>query len=178
MNLNTIFIIIYHVIEGTPIYVWILLAYLISRGLNAAKVKPLSLSKMLIMPAIFTVWGLDKMFLHFTNIGLDLSFYLMFAIIGTGVGYLLYSRTRKIFYENDTFYRSGSYVPLGIILTNFTIKYVLNVLMIINPALYASTQFCLIYSALSGFSVGLFIGGWLQAYTAYKKCCMYTRIAA
>jgi hypothetical protein len=96
MNLNTIFIIIYHVIEGTPVYVWILLAYLISRGLNAAKVKPLSLSKMLIMPAIFTIWGLDKMFLHFTNLGLDLSFYLMFAVIGTDVGYLLYSRTRKI----------------------------------------------------------------------------------
>jgi hypothetical protein len=170
VSINTVVYIINQVIKGTPVYVWILLAYLVSKGLNATKVKPLMLKKMLIMPAIFMVWGLDKMFTRFTNPGLAFCIYLLIAGIGTGVGFLLYNGIRKIFYQNGTYYRSGSYLPLLIMLTNFSIKYVLNVLVVVNPSFYTSTNFCLLYSILSGFSVGLFIGGWLQAYIAYNHC--------
>lgn len=169
MNISEITTTIYYVIKGTPIYVWILFAYLISRGLSATMVKEFSIQKMLLMPVIFTCWGLDKMFLHFSNLGLDLFFYLIFLCAGAGLGYILYGK-RKVFYRNNAYYRTGSYLPLVIILINFTIKYVLSVLVAIQPALYQTMQFCMIYSILSGLSVGLFFGGLLQIYVAKKDC--------
>lgn len=176
--MRTIFTVFYLIIKGTPVFVWILLAYLVSRGLNASKTKPLNLLKMLIMPIVFMSWGLDKIFMHFSNLGLVFFFYALFGIIGTGVGYSLYRKVRKIFYENNTYYCTGSYLPLSIILTNFSIKYVLSVLLTIRPLLYTSTPFCLLYSALSGFSIGLFFGGWFQAYKAYKKLLIQTNACA
>jgi hypothetical protein len=172
MNFNADFYVVGAVLKGTPIYVWVLLAYLISRGIKERTSKPLSLKKMLILPIIFTFWGLDTMFMNFTNIGLNLMVYIIIAGAGTFGGFLLYNSTRKVFYHDEIYYCSGSWLSLFIILTNFLIKYILNVLVAINPTFYNSTEFCLLYSIISGFLVGLFIGGWLQAYFSYKNCLM------
>jgi hypothetical protein len=54
-------------------------------------------------------------------------------------------------------------------MTNFFAKYLLNVAMAVNPLLYSTLFFNILYSLLSGFSVGLFIGGILQAYKSYSN---------
>ncbi|WP_243449652.1 hypothetical protein [Clostridium beijerinckii] len=41
--------------------------------------------------------------------------------------------------------------------------------MAVNPLLYSTLFFNILYSLLSGFSVGLFIGGILQAYKSYSN---------
>lgn len=169
MNATNSGTIIYEIIRQTPFYVWILLLYLIKRGLSAMKTKQLSLKKMLIMPIVFTCWGLDKMFLHFSNLGRDFIFYFAFLCVGTMIGYFIY-QGRKVFYQNNTYYRSGSGLPLIIIVINFSVKYILNVLVAIWPSLYQTSKFCTTYSLLSGLSVGLFFGGLLQIYVAFKDC--------
>lgn len=152
------------VIKGTPVYVWAILILLIKRGLGAAKDGIISFPKMLIMPAIFVVWGIDKLFIYFPNVGVSLSTYLSFACIGTALGYTLYGRFRHIYTKDNVLYKSGTYLPLMIILINFSIKYCLSVWLAINPALYDDLSFSIFYAALSGFSVGLFFGGVLQVY--------------
>lgn len=176
MNANLVLYIVVQVIKGTPLYVWIIFSYLISRGINALKTKELVLKKMLIMPCVFMLWGLDKMLYNFTNLAFDFIVYLIMVCIGACIGYLLYNGRRKVFYKDGAYYRTGSFLPLLIMLTNFSIKYILNVMVAISPSLYISNQFCLFYSILSGFSVGLFIGGFLQAYTAYKNCNVQLQI--
>lgn len=152
------------VLKNTPIYVWIIFILLIKRGLSAAKDGMISFPKMLIMPAIFVVWGLDKLLVHFPSIGISLSTYLLLACAGTIAGYALYARFRRIYIKDDILYKSGTYLPLVIIVVNFSIKYCLSVWLAINPALYDNLSFSIFYAALSGFSVGLFFGGILQVF--------------
>lgn len=160
--------IISRIISGTPFYVWIIFIYLLNRGIKASKDGELSFSKMFIMPFIFIVWGLEKLFTSFSYLGISMIFYTAFIGLGILVSYSLYSRYRKIYIKDSSLYKTGSYLPMTIMMTNFFVKYLLNVAMSINPLLYNTLSFNILYALLSGFSVGLFIGGILQAYNAYS----------
>lgn len=158
--------IIKEVLIGTPIYVWFIFIILLKRGLNSAKDNTLSFQKMLIMPGIFIVWGLEKLVLGFTYLGISMLFYVVFICLGILSGYLLYSRYRKVYIKDGSIYRTGSYLPLAIMMMNFFVKYLLNVALSINSSLHSTLSFNILYSLLCGFSAGLFIGGILQAYNA------------
>lgn len=160
--------IISRIVSGTPFYVWIIFIFLITRGINASKDGELSFSKMFIMPFIFIVWGLEKLFTSFSYLGISMIAYTAFIGLGILVSYFLYSRYRKLYIKDSSVFRTGSYLPMTIMMTNFFVKYLLNVAMSVNPVLYNTLFFNILYSLLSGFSVGLFIGGILQAYNAYS----------
>lgn len=158
------------VIKGTPMYVWLILLFLIQRGIRSAKDGIVSYPKMLVVPLIFIVWGLEKLFMDFHYLLLPLVLYLLLACVGTAVGYALYAKYRKMYMKNNILYRTGTYLPLTIMLINFVVKYLSNVGLSINPALYDNLPFSMFYSLICGFSVGLFIGGIWQAYTAGFAC--------
>lgn len=46
-----------HLASQTPIWVWLLLAFLITRGIAAMKPAETSLQKLAIVPALFAVWS-------------------------------------------------------------------------------------------------------------------------
>lgn len=161
--------IIAEIISGTPFYVWILLIFLLKRGLNSAKDGEISFPKMFIVPLIFMVWGLEKLFTGFSYLNIAMILYIIFMCLGLLISYFLYSRYRKLYIKNNSLYKTGTYLPLIFIIVNFFVKYILNVALSINPSLYSTLYFSALYSLLCGFSVGLFIGGILQAYTAYSQ---------
>jgi hypothetical protein len=161
--------IIVEIISGTPFYVWILFIFLIKRGLNSAKDGKVSFPKMFIVPLIFMIWGLEKLFTGFSYLNIAMIFYMIFMCFGLLISYFLYSRYRKLYIKDNSLYKTGTYLPLIFVIVNFFVKYVLNVALIINPSLYSTLYFCILYSLLCGFSVGLFIGGILQAYTASSQ---------
>lgn len=160
--------VISEIVSGTPFYVWVILFVLVKRGLKSTKDGELSFSKMLIMPCIFIVWGLDKLLTRFSYLDISMIFYIIFIAVGILLSYFLYSKYRKLYIKENSLYRTGSYLPLTIMMINFFVKYLLNVALSVNPLLYGTLSFNIIYSLLSGFSVGLFIGGILQAYNAYS----------
>nr|WP_239668881.1 hypothetical protein [Stenotrophomonas maltophilia] len=45
-----------HLASQTPIWVWLLLAFLVTRGIAAMKPAETSLQKLAIVPALFAVW--------------------------------------------------------------------------------------------------------------------------
>ncbi|WP_315074858.1 DUF6622 family protein [uncultured Clostridium sp.] len=161
--------IIAEVISGTPFYVWILLIFLLKRGLNSAKDGEVSFPKMFIVPLIFMVWGLEKLFTGFSYLNIAMIFYIIFMCFGLLISYFLYSRYRKLYIKDDSLYKTGTYLPLIFVIVNFFVKYLLGVALSINPSLYSTLYFSTLYSLLCGFSVGLFIGGILQAYTASSQ---------
>lgn len=167
--MNTMIYTVTEILRGTPQYVWVLLALLIYRGVKFSKDAPLDLKKMLIMPTIFIIWGLDKMLFRYANPSLDLIVYIGLALIGSAFGYLLYSQFRTFYMKDQVIYRKGSYVTLVIILINFLVKYTMSVMVSINPLLYSNSSYCILRSILSGISVGLFIGGLLHAYYNQNK---------
>ncbi|GEA31556.1 hypothetical protein [Clostridium diolis] len=161
--------IISEVFSQTPFYVWVIFIYLLKRGIKASRDGELSLPKMFIMPSIFIIWGLEKLLTNFSYIGISMIFYTICMCFGTLISYYLYSRYRNIYIKDGSLYKTGSYLPITIMMTNFFAKYLLNVAMVVNPLLYSTLFFNILYSLLSGFSVGLFIGGILQAYKSYSN---------
>ncbi len=161
--------IISEVFSQTPFYVWVIFIYLLKRGIKASRDGELSLPKMFIMPSIFIIWGLEKLLTNFSYIGISMIFYSICMCFGTLISYYLYSRYRKIYIKDGSLYKTGSYLSITIMMTNFFAKYLLNVAMAVNPLLYSTLFFNILYSLLSGFSVGLFIGGILQSYKSYSN---------
>lgn len=161
--------IIAEIIIQTPFYVWILLIFLLKRGLNSVTDGEVSFLKMFIVPLIFMIWGLEKLFTGFSYLNIAMIFYIIFMCFGLLISYFLYSRYRKLYIKDNSLYKTGTYLPLIFIIVNFFVKYILNVALSINPSLYSALYFSALYSLLCGFSVGLFIGGILQAYTASSQ---------
>lgn len=160
--------IISEIVRETPFYVWVIFIFLLKRGIKASKDGEISLSKMFIMPSVFIIWGLEKLLTNFSYLGISMISYIICMSFGALISYYLYSKYRNLYIKDGSLRRTGSYLPMTIMMTNFFVKYLLNVAMSVNPLLCNTLSFNIIYSLLSGFSVGLFIGGILQAYNAYS----------
>lgn len=158
------------IVIHTPFWVWILLFILIKRGIAATKDREVSIQKASILPIIFIVWGLEKIFYGFSYTMTSFIIYFCLMSIGTLVGIILYS-SQKFYLKNNILFKKGSFIPLFVIVMNFSIKYCLNVAISMQPQLIQELQFNIFYSAISGFSVGLFVGGMiitLQNKNKYK----------
>ncbi|MDR3091550.1 MAG: DUF1453 domain-containing protein [Clostridiales bacterium] len=157
------------IIKGTPVYVWVILALLISRAIAASKDSPVSVRKSMLMPAIFIVWGLEKVIDGFGFPAQSLITYVISAAAGTGLGYLLYSKTLKFEMREGVFTRLGSPVPGVVIIVNFVVKYVENVAMAVDKQLLLTLWYNITYCVISGLTVGLFIGGTLNTAANRKQ---------
>ncbi len=120
------------------------------------------------MPLVFVIWGLDTVVNKFAFPNKLLSFYLFALILGFLFSYLLYMQ-RSFYVKKGQLIQAGSILPLVIMLTNFLVKYSLNVILAIHPTLYIQTNFNIFYGIISGFTVGLFFGGIYKTFIAKKK---------
>lgn len=157
------------VIENTPVYVWVLLVVMIMRGRMSSRDGVLSLPKSFLFPAIFLVWGLETVVNHFGFPAEAISAYVVLAAVGAPAGFGLYSHFRSYYQKNGKIWRTGTYLPLIIMMANFLVKYILNVAMAVNHGYYDSMGFNVFYSMTSGFALGLSLGGVVQAYKAVKE---------
>ncbi|MEK4599381.1 hypothetical protein [Bacillus sp. FSL R9-9497] len=155
------------VLIRTPLWVWILLFILIKRGIAISQERPINLSKMFLVPVIFMMWGLEKIINKFSHLGYCLISYTIFILPGILIGYLLYKKYQIYFKQDTVIFRKKCYLPLIIILINFFVKYLLNVTLEVSLSFYDDIAFNVMYSAISGLSVGLFFGGIL--YTFYMQ---------
>lgn len=160
MNFISIFA---EILGKTPIYAWVILVVLLKRGMNASKDTVLSIKRMLIFPIIFIVWGLEKVINGFAFPGVSILIYITSAFPGIAIGYVLYKHFRQFYLKDDIVYRTGTYMPMVIMMLNFFVKYVLNVVMSIDSQVYNNLEFNLFYAIICGVLVGLSIGGIVQA---------------
>lgn len=159
---------IFEIINNTPFWVWVVLIILIKRGTSLINDSPASIGRSIIMPFIFVIWGLNTVVNKFASPNTLLSFYLVALILGFLFSYLLYMR-RSFYVEDGQLIQDGSALPLVIMLTNFLVKYILNVILAIHPVLYTQMNFNIFYGIVSGFTVGLFFGGIYKTLTAKKQ---------
>lgn len=160
------------IFTNIPIWVWLILAFLIRRGVSATKDKPVYFIKSLIIPFIFILWGLDQIFTNFKFHSTIIIVYLFSISVGIIFSYYIY-RNRLFYVKDDTLFQTGSYIPLIIILINFFVKCILNISLARFPYLYNNFSFNIIYGLLCGFTVGLFFGNILRIVQARKKQLFY-----
>ncbi|MFD3449309.1 hypothetical protein ACFDTO_32555 [Microbacteriaceae bacterium 4G12] len=163
------FTMIKEILLRTPLWVWILLFFLIKRGIAISQERPVHLSKMFLVPIIFMIWGFDKIVTNFSHLGFCLMSYTIFILPGILIGYLLYKKYQTFFKKETVIFREKCYLPLIIILINFFVKYILNVTLGISASFYDNISFNIIYSAISGLSVGLFFGGILYTFNMQSQ---------
>ncbi|MDR2601471.1 MAG: hypothetical protein LBC53_03335 [Spirochaetaceae bacterium] len=155
-------------ITGTPLYAWVILVFLIYQGLKHKKDRKVVLIKSFLAPAVFIVWGLTKVFIYFAYPAQTAGIYIVFAMAGMVVGFLLCSKRQKFYIIDSTIMKKGNSFSLIVNIINYLIQYGLNAYTAIMNNVAADLQFNIVYGATAGFSVGIFIGGIMNTIKSIK----------
>lgn len=150
------------IVAKTPLWAWLLLIFFVKRGLAARRDRPVSLKTSILMPTIFTLLGLQQIIMDFRYSLEALGVYLGMMLVGLTVGSLLYGATQKFYLQAGLVMKKGSILPLIISLLNYLVRYGLTVAKSVDPLLMNQLFFNIASGMISGFSVGLFIGGILN----------------
>jgi len=146
-------------ISHTPIWVYVLFVYLISRGLKALRPGEVPLGKLAMIPGIFMMVGIGTLA---TRFGLTASVYIIWLAAiaaGAGAGWMLLSR-KDILVDRSrgVIFRPADYTVLPLILASFAIKYAFGAVGFLDPELVHQASFGMIQGAMYGFFSGIFVG--------------------
>ncbi|SDK01846.1 DUF6622 family protein [Stenotrophomonas pavanii] len=143
----------------TPIWVWLLLAFLITRGIAAMKPAETSLQKLAIVPALFAVWGAWSISHRFGASLIAWSEWLAGIATGAALAWLLLNRL-KLTLDRSTgkLWRSADFSLLPLLLVTFLVKYGFEVAFAVSPSLTAHAGFSVAYLLLTGGFTGIFVG--------------------
>jgi len=154
------------IVVHTPLWVWVLLAFLIIRGVMSMRPGETSLVKLAIVPALFTAWSLWSIS---TRYGVALEAWALWLVgiaAGAGIGWLLLRRaTLWVGPSTGKLWRSADFSLLPLLLITFLVKYGFEVALAVLPSLLADVGFRAAYMLLTGLFTGIFIG----------KYCRYVR---
>lgn len=152
-----------HILQGTPLWVWGLLALLVALGLSQAVPRRVSARRVTILPAlmvalsasgVLTTFGARPPALAAWAIGLSLA-------IGLGQDAVT-PRGARWLADAARFELPGSWLPLGLILAIFCVKYGVGVSLAFTPSLAAQVPFeigvALAYGGFSGLFAARAIG--------------------
>lgn len=157
-------------VSNTPIWVWVLLAFLITRGVAAMKPGQVTLTRLAIVPVLFTAWGLLSISHRYGASWEAWAEWQVGIAVGMGLGWVLLRRaTLKWNPATRTLWRSADYSLLPLLLVTFAVKYGFEVALAVSPTLGADAGFRAAYLLLSGGFTGIFIGKYLRYLRAARR---------
>jgi len=155
---------IIEIIKGTPIWVYLLLALLIYRGILATKGKITTLKKLFIMPVVF-------IFLVGQRMSANPTAFLIFLVLGCIIGWLVYKKVKiRADKEKKVLFVPGSIMPLILIIVAFVKGYYIGYETAVHPELVKTFWFAFYSATISGIFSGLIIGRTaIYLYKYYKS---------
>jgi hypothetical protein len=155
------------ILYGTPIWVWVLLAFLLSRGFKALNSETVPLSKLAIVPLVFAGWGIAQLLLDPLAGWSAAIAWTTALLVGIPGGVYIASRTRFIVDSiANTVMLPGSALPLLLIITIFAVKFWLGFEMATVTDASASGMFISIGAVVSGLVAGVFGGRFITYWRA------------
>ena len=154
------------ILSGTPLWVFVLLAYLLFIGATRLKSGVRDLAKIWITPGIFIVWGLFGLFQRPGDFTEVLMRWAVGLVLGIALG-LAFAIPMQADHARRRVLLPGSILPLLRILIIFGSHYVLRVAAAIHPDMSATYLNWDIY--VSGASAGYFMGWSVRFLLSYKK---------
>lgn len=157
-------------LSHTPLWVWALLIFLVTRGMAAMKSGETSLARLAIVPALFMVWGLWSITQRYGASWMAWVEWLVGIGAGMGLGWLLLRRATLVM--NPTtgkLWRSADYSLLPLLLVTFAVKYGFESALAMSPTLAGDVGFRAAYLLLSGGFTGIFIGKYLRYAAAWRQ---------
>jgi hypothetical protein len=150
----------------TPLFVWAILAFLIVRGVMAARERDIDPRRLLVIPAVMLAMTLQDIASRFGLDGVALAGWAVGAL-ATGLPIWLFSRTRIVAASGAAAGAAttrgglrlrGSWAPLAVMLAVFATKYAAIVTTILHPQLRQDPLFAAALCAACGLSNGYFLG--------------------
>ncbi|KAA0971175.1 DUF1453 domain-containing protein [Aureimonas fodinaquatilis] len=160
-------------LSNTPLWVYILFFYLLSRGIKGFKPATVSLTKLAVIPVLLTGWSLIEL-IRLYGLKLETSLIWIAGIgVGVGIGILLLRRA-AIFADPSTglIHRPADYTLLPLVLITFAIKYTFGVIAAVSPEHMLEPAFRFSDLVLPGTASGIFVGKftvYLQRWMAVRK---------
>jgi hypothetical protein len=147
------------ILHGTPVWVWVLLAVLLSRGFKALRSRTAPLHKLAIVPLIFAGWGIAHLITD-PLVGWAAAIaWMTGALVGVMGGVLIASRSRFIVDPvANTVMLPGSVLPLLLIIVTFAVKFWLGVEFATVTDVSSLEMAVLIDAVVSGAVAGIFGG--------------------
>jgi hypothetical protein len=156
------------ILRGTPVWVFVLFAYLLWSGSKRRRVSVQPFRRLFIAPAIFVAWGLLGLFEGSSAFAPTLARWLLAAVLGAALGCLAAPKLQRDG-ERNAVRVPGSAIPLLRNIAIFAAHYLLRVAAVIEPQ--ARDTLLGWDIGVSGASAGYFIG-WAW------RCLQHYRTAA
>ena len=144
----------WQILIHTPIWAFVLLAYLVWVGIKAMRPRTTTIWHSLIVPAVFIVWGLSRLVSR-QDYASPLVAWLVAAAVLMVIG-LLTARPLELDHTTGEIKRPGSVVPLIRNITVFALQYTVAVIAAVDP--HDATTAAIVGRAISGGTTGYFLG--------------------
>jgi hypothetical protein len=154
------------IITHTPLWAWILLAYLVWQGIKAMQPRTSTIWRALIVPAIFIVWGLSRLGFGQQASIAPLAAWIAAASVLLPVG-VLTPRPFEVDHTTGQIRRPGSIFALIRNIVVFAAQYTVAVIAAIHVDDRAMAV--LVGRAVSGATAGYFIGSTVAMLRQYWK---------
>ncbi|KJC43707.1 hypothetical protein UP09_17195 [Bradyrhizobium sp. LTSP885] len=155
----------YGVLTHTPLWVFVLLAYLVWQGFKAMQPRTTTIWRALIVPAVFIVWGVSRIGLRQDSAWPQIAWIAAaLALLPLGV---LTPRPFELDHATGQITRPGSVFPLIRNLIVFGLQYSVAVIAAID--VHDRLLAAIIGRAISGATAGYFIGSTIALLRAYWR---------
>jgi hypothetical protein len=148
------------ILANTPIWVFVLLAYLIWQGRQALRIRTRPIWRMLIVPLVFLVMGLSRLVMARDNGLAPLLAWVAAALLFASLAFFHGPRLLAVDRKRGQVTRPGSATPLVRNITVFVLQYGVAVATAMKLEPHAAVA--IIGHAVSGASAGYF-SGWAAA---------------
>jgi uncharacterized protein DUF6622 len=155
----------WQILIHTPIWAFVLLAYLVWVGIKAMRPRTTTIWRSLIVPAVFIVWGLSRLVSR-QDYASPLVAWLGAAAALLVIG-LLTARPLELDHTTGEIKRPGSVVPLIRNITVFALQYTVAVIAAVDP--HDATTAAIVGRAISGGTTGYFLGRTVALLRQYWK---------
>ncbi|NRN28587.1 DUF6622 family protein [Photorhabdus heterorhabditis] len=159
------------IIKDTPIWVWILLVFLVMRGIKALSDREMRIERIFLLPTVFLIWGAHSIITetHFP----DLSLIMMGIglVFGITIGWILWRSQPRLREKpgSTLIIRSGTPLTLIVIIITFISKFIMTALLSLSPMLLHLLYYNLLFGLVSGLLDGVFWGGTLNLFISWYK---------
>jgi uncharacterized membrane protein YfcA len=158
-------------IKNTPTWVWILLIFLILRGIKALQDREMRPDRLFLLPIVFFVWSVYAVLLETTFQASALLALAVGIVTGIAVGWVLWCSQPRLRTKpgTDLVINPGSPFILVLILITFCTKFALSATLATHPPLLYSFSFNLLFGFVSGLLDGIFWGRTLNLFVPYYQ---------
>lgn len=165
------------IITNTPVWVWILLAVLIYRGLVASVDRVTSIRSAFLIPVVMLGLSVQGVASAFGAADYAMPVWFAALLAGTALTWSIVDPGRlSADPANGTVRQPGSWTPLALMMGIFLTKYTVAVMLTVHPELKQQAVFVAGVCTLYGLFSGIFLGRLLRIVAVYRGSMQ--RIAA